>query len=350
VRELPSSDLKSEPPGPGTEAAVRVVVSALRVPVTDAGDADAEADLDRAFERGSMPPPAFQTSTPPPVPEAALRKRAASHELAEDDGPPHADAFASTQLHMDAPIVAPVASAVAADELPADLTAAVLAVALPIAPAAVVIAPVAKSPAATQPVKTQPVASLAKPAPVAVTEHAAAALWQRVLFFLAVVAVGYGGYSALQRIPRTERSDSVASDSSGAQDDVVVNDALAPVETPAVESPPQAKTIALPAVPPSPTVLSPGVTERDVGFGRVLPYIDQSRGTAVREGEGLLVVEVNPEGSKARIRIGDRDLGTAPVSAALPAGRHEVIFQRGDESSFRYLVIRAGETRIVQVP
>jgi hypothetical protein len=82
----------------------------------------------------------------------------------------------------------------------------------------------------------------------------------------------------------------------------------------------------------------------------VLPYIDESRGTKVPAGEGLLVVEANPQVPNARVRVGDRDLGAAPISTALAPGRHEVIFQRGDESSFRYLVIRGGETRIVQVP
>ena len=86
------------------------------------------------------------------------------------------------------------------------------------------------------------------------------------------------------------------------------------------------------------------------GFGRVLPFVDRSRGVSVAPNEGLLVVEFEGAGkAPPRVRIGSRDLGTAPIATALPEGRHELVFKRGTQTSFRYVVIRSGETRIVQI-
>ena len=87
-----------------------------------------------------------------------------------------------------------------------------------------------------------------------------------------------------------------------------------------------------------------------IGVGRVLPFIDRSHGVEVGAEEGLLVVEPGTGGEATQVRVGGRDLGDAPIGIALPAGRHELAFRRGQETSFRYLVIRSGETRIVEAP
>jgi hypothetical protein len=89
-----------------------------------------------------------------------------------------------------------------------------------------------------------------------------------------------------------------------------------------------------------------------VEFGRVLPSIDTARGVAVAPGQGLLVVEPGAKLKKAdrpRVKIGGQDRGVIPIAVALHPGRHELVLVRGASTSFRYLVIRAGETRIVTI-
>jgi hypothetical protein len=87
----------------------------------------------------------------------------------------------------------------------------------------------------------------------------------------------------------------------------------------------------------------------ELGFGRVLPFIDRSRDIEVKQGEGLLVVEYEAGGTPPEVQVAGRDPGPAPTQVALAPGRHELVLKRGERSSFRYLVIRAGETRIVDV-
>jgi CheY-like chemotaxis protein len=83
-------------------------------------------------------------------------------------------------------------------------------------------------------------------------------------------------------------------------------------------------------------------------MGRVLPFIDRSRGVDVAADEGLLLVEF--EGQDApKLRIGKRQLGAAPLAIALEAGRHELVIERDGETSFRFLTIRPGETRIIDL-
>jgi hypothetical protein len=43
-------------------------------------------------------------------------------------------------------------------------------------------------------------------------------------------------------------------------------------------------------------------------------------------------------------------LGMAPLQVALTEGRHELVFRRGEDARYRYLSMRRGETRVVQVP
>jgi hypothetical protein len=85
------------------------------------------------------------------------------------------------------------------------------------------------------------------------------------------------------------------------------------------------------------------------GFGRVLPFIDRRRGVNVAADQGLLVVEYEGEGAPPRVRAAGRELGAAPIAAALSAGRHEIVLKRDEQTSFRYVVIRVGETRIVEI-
>jgi hypothetical protein len=116
-----------------------------------------------------------------------------------------------------------------------------------------------------------------------------------------------------------------------------------------------------PAAPPPPE--GSGVTparaaapaEGGVDFGRVLPFIDRSRGVDVAPTQGLLVAELAavkggaPVKSPLRVRIDGKDRGTPPLALALDAGRHELVLVRRNGTSFRYVMIRAGETRIVTI-
>jgi hypothetical protein len=84
-------------------------------------------------------------------------------------------------------------------------------------------------------------------------------------------------------------------------------------------------------------------------MGRVLPFIDRSRGVDVAADEGLLLVEFEGARDAPKLRIGKRELGSAPLAVALKGGRHELVIERGEETSFRFLTIRPGETRIIDL-
>jgi hypothetical protein len=105
-----------------------------------------------------------------------------------------------------------------------------------------------------------------------------------------------------------------------------------------------------PEAKPEPTLATPPEGEpATVGFGRVLPFIDQSYGVDVGPEQGLLAVEYESSEPPPEVEVGGKGLGVAPVQLALEPGRHELVLRRGDRSSFRYLVIRTGETRVVEV-
>jgi hypothetical protein len=70
----------------------------------------------------------------------------------------------------------------------------------------------------------------------------------------------------------------------------------------------------------------------------------------VGEDQGLFVVDYTGTDQAPSLRVGDRDLGQPPIAVALPAGRHEVTLRHQDNSSLRYMILRAGETRIVTLP
>ena len=88
-----------------------------------------------------------------------------------------------------------------------------------------------------------------------------------------------------------------------------------------------------------------------LAFGETLDGIATEGEVPVGEGEGLLVVRALEAGDDVRVILleeqGERDLGVAPVSVALPEGRHRIVFRRGDREQFRYLYIGAGQSRIV---
>jgi len=109
-----------------------------------------------------------------------------------------------------------------------------------------------------------------------------------------------------------------------------------------------------PEEPPPPTPLPPP---------RMAPSLAEvlSHGATVEgiEGEeevgatdGLLVVREPVDGVETRVALGrddgpSRELGTAPLRRVLPEGRHQLIYRRGADEKFRYVFVRAGQTRVV---
>ncbi|HET6339521.1 MAG TPA: response regulator [Polyangiales bacterium] len=127
-----------------------------------------------------------------------------------------------------------------------------------------------------------------------------------------------------------------------------VEAAKKPPET--IPTKPQAQA---PAKTPEPSAapLPAQPTIQNTQFGKVLPFVDASRGVAVAPDQGLLVIEFQAGADPAPyVRVGSRELGKPPLAVALPAGRHELVVRTGKSTSFRYLIVRAGETRIVSVP
>lgn len=86
----------------------------------------------------------------------------------------------------------------------------------------------------------------------------------------------------------------------------------------------------------------PTLDER-LSFGESRPGTNDS-GIEVASGQGVLQVE----GGDVQIDIGQRSLGSPPVSVALPEGRHELAIRRGGRTSFRFVHVRAGHTRTVR--
>ncbi|MDD9933933.1 MAG: response regulator [Myxococcales bacterium] len=120
--------------------------------------------------------------------------------------------------------------------------------------------------------------------------------------------------------------------------------------TPAIPSAPEPEPAPgagpKPGSPPQGAAGEPSVAPT---FGRVLPFIDHSRGVPVGESQGLLLIEYEADGTGPKVRIGDRSLGPAPTGVALDGGRHQLVIERDGQTSFRFLTIEPGETRIVEV-
>jgi DNA-binding response OmpR family regulator len=131
-------------------------------------------------------------------------------------------------------------------------------------------------------------------------------------------------------------------------------------QRPATAAPPRAElpavsrqdTPSFVALAPSspPAEPAPGsLPEPDSTYGRLLPFIDRSRGVPVTDEEGLLIIEHPGANGAPRVKIGGRDLGRAPIAVALPEGRHEIVLKRDERTSFRFVVIRPGHTRLVEL-
>ena len=151
------------------------------------------------------------------------------------------------------------------------------------------------------------------------------------MFLLVVLGVlGFVGYELLEG--GTDSDEVVEREDDGTDDDVPPPD-----EGPETPTPPE--------------VPDPGdVPPQELSYGLTIPGIDPAAGVTVGEGEGLLVIEAPEHGVAPAVQIGAREVGDAPTRLALPAGRHELIFRRGEETSYRYLYVRAGETRVIRSP
>ena len=126
-----------------------------------------------------------------------------------------------------------------------------------------------------------------------------------------------------------------------------VRETDAPITSPerAEPSEPSPEVVPEPASEPDPPV-----APNDLAFGTTVDHL-LDVDVEVAEGEGLLVVRAPTDGSEVRVIIGGeppRDLGPAPVSIGLPEGDHEVVFRIGDDERYRYIYLRAGQTRVVR--
>jgi hypothetical protein len=167
------------------------------------------------------------------------------------------------------------------------------------------------------------------------------------LSLLVVAVVGYVGYFGARTLFFDGQRDAavgqgdyggVPEPTGAAQpDDDTATDALAANDDTAAQ--PSQPSQPAPSRPPAATP----------SFGRVLPFIDHSRGVEVADDQGLLVVEYEGSGTGPELRVGNEKLGPAPAGVALPGGRHELVIERDGRASFRFFTIRAGETRIVEV-
>jgi len=84
----------------------------------------------------------------------------------------------------------------------------------------------------------------------------------------------------------------------------------------------------------------------ELAFGETLPHADGGPNVRVGRDQGLLVIEAG-EGPGAEVFIGARSLGRIPIREALDEGRYELRYRRGDEDSYRFVYVRAGQTRVI---
>jgi hypothetical protein len=148
-----------------------------------------------------------------------------------------------------------------------------------------------------------------------------------------LVAIGFFGWRAMQPRAQQDRGERG-----------VAAAARAPRTQPASTPPPSTSPVV--GATPAAAAKAPAASN---GLGRTLPFIDHSRNVAVGADQGLLVVEYDGSGGAPRVSVAGRDLGSAPLAAALPAGRHELTLKSGDSTRVRYFLLRAGETQIVQL-
>jgi hypothetical protein len=92
-------------------------------------------------------------------------------------------------------------------------------------------------------------------------------------------------------------------------------------------------------------------------FGRTLPFIDAGAQAVVGASQGMLVVEAPSSGPPPELflRRATREtegspgqsLGRAPQSRVVEEGSYELTLRRGDETSYRFLYVRRGQTRVI---
>jgi CheY-like chemotaxis protein len=159
--------------------------------------------------------------------------------------------------------------------------------------------------------------------------------WKWVALAAAVAALAVGSWALWDT---TRAADAVT----GAGDEAAAPpDAPDPVAAPAPEAAPQEE-----AAPPE----GPPPLEQELAYGETLPRVDDSAGVRVNASQGLLVVRPGPASEGVALFINGKPAGAVPAERALAAGRHELEFRRGGETSYRYLFLQAGHTRIVQGP
>jgi CheY-like chemotaxis protein len=163
-----------------------------------------------------------------------------------------------------------------------------------------------------------------------------------LLTLAALVAIGYLGWQKLEPYTRL-----------GVHPQINATTVRQASTQPALAEAPVATRAKAPAEPSASSKLETTVqsgNDPSPTMGRILPYVDEGRGVAVGPEQGLLVVEYTGTAPLPSIRIGGRELGRPPIAVALDAGRHELVVHRNREASFRYLIVRAGETRIITLP
>lgn len=191
----------------------------------------------------------------------------------------------------------------------------------------------------------------ASPVPAAGREDAASQPWERespaavgdlwskvsvAASFVALAALGYFGFRALgvQQLIRDARSSTAQVQAAPQEESPLVTDQQA-------------------AVRPDDDTSSAGgpiLSDEDGEFGRSVAFVQVHHGVEVGEGEGLLVIHRGQGDEDAEITVADRPVGAEVTALALPEGTHPFVVRRGDRTSYRQLVIRRGETRIVDLP
>jgi CheY-like chemotaxis protein len=224
-----------------------------------------------------------------------------------------------------APVVAVHSEAATVTPPPIPSAAPAPAAPAPAAPAAVEQAPADPLPADLAPVvEEEDEEAPSRPAP-----------WKWVALAAAFAALAVGSWALWDT---TRAADAVV----GAGDEAAAPpDTPDPVAAPAPEAAPQEE-----AAPPE----GPPPLEQELAYGETLPRVDDSAGVRVHASQGLLVVRPGPASEGVALFINGKPAGAVPAERALAAGRHELEFRRGGETSYRYLYLQAGHTRIVQGP
>ncbi|MBK8172600.1 MAG: response regulator [Sandaracinaceae bacterium] len=161
--------------------------------------------------------------------------------------------------------------------------------------------------------------------------------WVWVLLVIALGALGFFGYRAIQTktAPTPSRHSQVSS---------------APTAPAAVRPAPSLPAAPVPAGAETPTdepLLQP--LGDDPRFGRTEPTLVDTH-VEVGPEQGLLVVQAPTHGEHATVIVDSHEIGAAPLTIAISEGSHDVEIRHDDVSTFAYIVIQRGTSRIVSVP